>query len=271
MPSVFEIGIGNPKWKNKVNAFIRALEAEGTAGMGMVLNLKEETRVPANEAMQFWSDVLQLYSNGKAPSEAIQETLENEPRFYRLGTKTKPQDLLTEPLAHVMTVDDAKTFHVIPHDEIDHVGMPVRKLPKLAGPPIRKAIFATSAKAIQNLSADRVRDELGLSHFEDGDDIIIIPLPSSQKLVLRIPLAFDGYCKPPFRPPQNINLPYGMTHDFKDDSEKHPEVLIETPIDLRARQQKGKPRHVVNLVWADYIGKVTGAASDRYLDVRLGL
>lgn len=253
------------KTSNNKREFMDALRAQGPLGKATALNIDEETRVPSAAVTEFWKAVLELWTGGSEPIEAIRVAMEQNPALYRLGAKTQPKGELRPPLAHITTKEKALRHGMMVGDEGDRADVPFTPRATIEGPARRKAIFATSRALLSGMTAEEIRSDLGLDGIHDRMEMIMFTIPSQARNQLRIPVALDCECRPPFRPPSDASLPYGMTRRLSDDGEALPEVLVDTPVSL-VLPSSG----ILNdIEMPESLGRLSGAPPDGYLRARL--
>jgi hypothetical protein len=225
------------------------LEAGSREERAVLLNLREEDRVPAVRA-RFQ---LQLVTSTRVGAvERVRDACSAAP--CALPVPAGRRAVVRGPWWVYVKLDALLAYGFVDPAGIDRRSPPRRlRLDRPWGRPGR-AYWTTSTLAAD---ATAIRDRLGLTHFERRSQVyrLTVDVETDPARLLFIPTAIDSDGFAAWRrPPPGHADPWGLTRNLSDDAAAEPELL--------ALPEPADPREAV------YVGEVATAPPNGYLAVR---
>ncbi|MBK9266418.1 MAG: hypothetical protein IPM54_42355 [Polyangiaceae bacterium] len=216
-----------------VKTFVDELEAGGREDRAVLLNLREEDRLPKTRRAAFQKAL--AAATGTAPDK-LREACKSGGRALRVLAKKRPK--VQPEWRTYMTLDKLQRHGFVSGAAVDPSAAPPR-LPLTRrwgsdGAGNEYPFWITTMT--DGGDADEVRDRLGLAHLPAGEVLYRVAVHvDDKKRPLHVPSAIDAGFSPPWRrPPKSHSEPWGLTRDLRDDRPAEPELLA-TPNDADER------------------------------------
>lgn len=202
-----------------VKAFADDLDAGGREDRAVLLNLREEDRLPKTRRAAFQKAIETTTGTAR---EKLGAACKGGGQALRVPAKKRNQ-IKTEWRTY-MTFKKLLDRGFASGASVTPAGAP-RRLPLSrpydSGP---YPFWITNMKDRGN--PDEVRDRLGLAHLPAGAVVYRVGVRVDEKRSLHIPSAIDAGFSPPWRkPPATHADPWGLTRDLRDDRPAEPELL----------------------------------------------
>lgn len=211
-----------------IKVFADELDAGGREDRAVLLNLKEEDRLPRVRRTEF--------------QKALETSSGTARERLRMACQAGGQALPVPTKKRHKVKSEWRTYTTL--DKLQRYGFasgaavaPTEAPPRL---PLARR-YGTGSKGesypfwITNMSdggnADEVRDRLGLAHVPAGEVLYRVGIRVDRQRSLHIPSAVDAGFSPPWRRPPNTHTePWGLTRDLRNDFPAEAELLA-TPSD----------------------------------------
>lgn len=211
-----------------VKAFADELEAGGREDKAVLLNLKEEDRLPQARRAAFQKA---LETSTGTPREKLRAACSGGGQA--LPVPTKKRDAVKTEWRTCMTLDKLQRYGFASGAAVAPTEAPPRvPLSRRYGSgPKGESYPFWITNMTDRSNPDEVRDRLGLAHLPAGEMLYRVGVRVDEKRPLHIPSAMDAGFSPPWRrPPTTHAEPWGLTRDLRDDRPAEAELLA-TPSD----------------------------------------
>lgn len=220
-----------------VALFVSELKAGSREDRAVLLNLREEDRVPGAVRVGFHASLA-------AVSGTCAERLG---KACKGGSCALPVDgserhKIAEPWSVYATLTKLQSSGYASDAAVDPSEAPPRvALKRPFGRASTGAEYPFWITTVQGGDADEVRDRLGLAHIPSGEVLYRVGVTVDASRPVHIPSALDaGYGPPWRRPPRKHAEPWGLTRDLRSDEPREPELLTRpSDTDPRSAEQIG--------------------------------
>lgn len=241
-----------PTCEAAVARLVADLMAGSPEDQAVLLNLREEDRVPDSRRAAFHSELVAVAVTKKAVDRIWDAA---QVAFLVLPVPSPRPPALGGTWRTYVTLRALQKYGYVRKVTRPRSPPPRRlRLERPIGRPEAGADLFFWVTPKESADADELRDRLGLGHMADGEELyrIEIPMAASPARPLHIPTALDSRANPRWRrPPSGHKEPWGLTRDLRTDDAAEPELL--------ARPHAGDPLE------ARHVGRIRRVPSTGYL------
>lgn len=239
-----------------IEQLVADLEAGTSEDRAVLLNLKEEDRIPESRRAAFHRKISGIASMKRAADRVYEAC---SVAYLTLAVAVPRPAVIRGPWRTYLSLSTLQKYGYV--SKVTRPGSaPPRRLP------LRRPIGRTEAgddrvfwiTPAAGTDADELRDRLGLGRIADREELynVEVAVDAEPDRPFHIPTALDSNAAPEWRRPgPRHSSPWGMTRDLRTDDEAEPELL--------ARPHTSDPLE------ANHVGPVRNAPPTDYLGKRL--